>query len=81
MSCDAAIAGRTTWLPLMSRNNATRLETAFTVSIEAREGVTTGISGMIELKQFQLLLIQRKVEMISFHQDTYFLSWLEMEVL
>ena len=31
-------------LPLMSRNNETRLETAFTVSIEAREGVTTGIS-------------------------------------
>ena len=31
-------------LPLMSQNNATRLETAFTVSIEAREGVTTGIS-------------------------------------
>ena len=31
-------------LQLMSRNNATRLETAFTVSIEAREGVTTGIS-------------------------------------
>ena len=31
-------------LPLMSRSNASRLETAFTVSIEAREGVTTGIS-------------------------------------
>lgn len=31
-------------LPLMSRNNGTRHETAFTVSIEAREGVTTGIS-------------------------------------
>jgi len=31
-------------LALMSRNNGTRHETAFTVSIEAREGVTTGIS-------------------------------------
>ncbi|WP_336961865.1 3,4-dihydroxy-2-butanone-4-phosphate synthase [Sphingobium aquiterrae] len=31
-------------LNLMSRNNGTRHETAFTVSIEAREGVTTGIS-------------------------------------
>ncbi len=31
-------------LQLMSRNNGTRHETAFTVSIEAREGVTTGIS-------------------------------------
>ena len=31
-------------LELMSRKNRTRHETAFTVSIEAREGVTTGIS-------------------------------------
>jgi 3,4-dihydroxy 2-butanone 4-phosphate synthase/GTP cyclohydrolase II len=31
-------------LPLMARNNGTRHQTAFTVSIEAREGVTTGIS-------------------------------------
>lgn len=31
-------------LDLMSRNNGTRHSTAFTVSIEARDGVTTGIS-------------------------------------
>jgi 3,4-dihydroxy 2-butanone 4-phosphate synthase/GTP cyclohydrolase II len=31
-------------LELMSRNNGTQFETAFTVSIEARDGVTTGIS-------------------------------------
>ncbi len=31
-------------LPLMAQKNGTRLQTAFTVSIEAREGVTTGIS-------------------------------------
>src|SRR4051812_7669504 len=31
-------------LPLMARQNASRLRTAFTVSIEAREGITTGIS-------------------------------------
>jgi 3,4-dihydroxy 2-butanone 4-phosphate synthase / GTP cyclohydrolase II len=31
-------------LGLMSQNNRTRHQTAFTVSIEAREGVTTGIS-------------------------------------
>ncbi len=31
-------------LPLMSTNNSSRHETAFTTSIEAREGVTTGIS-------------------------------------
>ena len=31
-------------LPLMAQTNGTRHQTAFTVSIEAREGVTTGIS-------------------------------------
>ncbi|MEO5336052.1 MAG: 3,4-dihydroxy-2-butanone-4-phosphate synthase [Magnetospirillum sp. WYHS-4] len=31
-------------LPLMARHNESRHETAFTVSIEAREGVSTGIS-------------------------------------
>ena len=31
-------------LPLMAQTNASRLQTAFTVSIEAVEGVTTGIS-------------------------------------
>lgn len=31
-------------LPMMAKNNASRHSTAFTVSIEAREGVTTGIS-------------------------------------
>ena len=31
-------------LPLMAQNNGSRHSTAFTVSIEAREGVTTGIS-------------------------------------
>jgi 3,4-dihydroxy 2-butanone 4-phosphate synthase / GTP cyclohydrolase II len=31
-------------LPLMAHGNESRLSTAFTVSIEAREGVTTGIS-------------------------------------
>jgi len=31
-------------LPMMSSNNASKFETAFTVSVEAREGTTTGIS-------------------------------------
>ena len=31
-------------LPMMAVNNSSRHETAFTVSIEAREGVSTGIS-------------------------------------
>ncbi len=35
---------RTLELPMMAMHNSSRHETAFTVSIEAREGVTTGIS-------------------------------------
>jgi len=35
---------KTLGLPPMSRSNGMRMETAFTTSIEAREGVTTGIS-------------------------------------
>jgi 3,4-dihydroxy 2-butanone 4-phosphate synthase/GTP cyclohydrolase II len=31
-------------LPMMATNNSSRFETAFTVSVEAREGTTTGIS-------------------------------------
>ena len=31
-------------LPLMSRTNKSRMQTAFTISIEARHGITTGIS-------------------------------------
>ena len=40
----AADRVRALGLPLMSRHNGTRHETAFTVSIEAKDGVTTGIS-------------------------------------
>ena len=31
-------------LPLMSPNNKSRMQTAFTISIEAKRGITTGIS-------------------------------------
>ncbi|MDA0901808.1 MAG: 3,4-dihydroxy-2-butanone-4-phosphate synthase, partial [Proteobacteria bacterium] len=37
-------------LPLMSMNNKSRFQTAFTVSIEAKEGVTTGISAQDRAK-------------------------------
>ena len=44
--CLALTAGRvkTLGLPPMTRTNRSRMETAFTTSIEAREGVETGIS-------------------------------------
>ena len=43
LSLDSKIADRLN-LPLMVYNNESRFQTAFTVSIEARHGVTTGIS-------------------------------------
>lgn len=44
--CLAMTEARVEWLglPLMARHNQSRHSTAFTISIEAREGVTTGIS-------------------------------------
>ncbi|MEQ8331749.1 3,4-dihydroxy-2-butanone-4-phosphate synthase [Nisaea sp.] len=43
-------------LPLMAANNGTRHETAFTVSIEAREGVTTGISAHDRARTVQVAI-------------------------
>ncbi|MGE5506438.1 MAG: 3,4-dihydroxy-2-butanone-4-phosphate synthase [Actinomycetota bacterium] len=40
----------------MSTNNGTRMETAFTVSIEAREGVTTGISAADRARTVQVAI-------------------------
>ena len=43
-------------LPLMSHDNISRHETAFTVSIEAREGVTTGISAADRARTIQVAI-------------------------
>ncbi|NQW53526.1 MAG: 3,4-dihydroxy-2-butanone-4-phosphate synthase [Rhodospirillales bacterium] len=43
-------------LPLMAQNNGTRHQTAFTVSIEAREGVTTGISAADRARTVQVAI-------------------------
>ncbi len=41
-------------LPLMVRDNTSRFETAFTVSIDARDGVTTGISAHDRARTIQV---------------------------
>ena len=43
-------------LPLMSRHNASRHQTAFTVSVEAREGVSTGISAPDRARSVQVAI-------------------------
>jgi 3,4-dihydroxy 2-butanone 4-phosphate synthase/GTP cyclohydrolase II len=45
-------------LPLMSRDSRTRLGTAFTLSIEAREGVTTGISAADRARTIQVAVAE-----------------------
>ena len=43
-------------LPMMATRNSSRHETAFTVSIEAREGVTTGISAHDRAKTIEVAI-------------------------
>lgn len=43
-------------LPLMAQQNGTRHQTAFTVSIEAREGITTGISAADRARTIQVAI-------------------------
>jgi 3,4-dihydroxy 2-butanone 4-phosphate synthase/GTP cyclohydrolase II len=46
-------------LPLMAASNSSRHETAFTISIEAREGVTTGISAHDRARTVAVAIDQR----------------------
>jgi 3,4-dihydroxy 2-butanone 4-phosphate synthase/GTP cyclohydrolase II len=51
---------KTLQIPLMSNNNATQYHTNFTVSIEAREGVTTGISAHDRAKTIAIAIDDTK---------------------
>jgi 3,4-dihydroxy 2-butanone 4-phosphate synthase / GTP cyclohydrolase II len=43
-------------LPLMSPNNKSRMQTAFTISIEAKRGITTGISAQDRAKTIKVAI-------------------------
>jgi 3,4-dihydroxy 2-butanone 4-phosphate synthase / GTP cyclohydrolase II len=43
-------------LPMMAQGNESRLSTAFTISIEAREGITTGISAADRARTIQVAI-------------------------
>ena len=47
-------------LPLMSSINKSRMQTAFTVSIEATKGITTGISAQDRAKTIKVQSIQKQ---------------------
>ena len=54
-------------LPLMSPNNKSRLQTAFTISIEARKGITAGISAQDRAKTIKTAINPkvRKTDIVS----------------
>jgi 3,4-dihydroxy 2-butanone 4-phosphate synthase / GTP cyclohydrolase II len=54
-------------LPLMSPVNKSRMQTAFTVSIEARKGITTGISAHDRAKTIKVAInpISKKKDIVS----------------
>ena len=45
-------------LPLMSQINKSRMQTAFTVSIEAKKGISTGISAFDRAKTIKVAIIK-----------------------
>ncbi|MDX1950203.1 MAG: 3,4-dihydroxy-2-butanone-4-phosphate synthase, partial [Rickettsiales bacterium] len=49
-------------LPLMAQSNKSRHHTAFTISIEAREGVTTGISASDRAKTIEVAIDKSKTK-------------------
>ena len=54
-------------LPLMSPNNKSRMQTAFTISIEAKRGITTGISAQDRAKTIKIAINPkvRKSDIVS----------------
>ena len=56
----------------MSPINQSRNKTAFTVSIEAKKGITTGISAKDRAKTIKIASKKNVKKMILFHQDMFF---------
>ena len=60
-------------LPLMNPKNKKNDLTAFTVSIEAKKGITTGISALDRAHTISVAINNNKNKMILFTQDMCFL--------
>ena len=59
-------------LSLMSPINKSRNKTAFTISIEAKKGITTGISARDRARTIKIAAKKMSIKMRLFHQDMYF---------
>ena len=66
-------------LPLMSSKNKSRMQTAFTISIEARKGITTGISAQDRAKTIKIAINPKVKKVKLFLLAMFFHWWLEME--
>ena len=60
-------------LPLMSRTNKSRMQTAFTISIEAKKGISTGISAYDRAKTIRVAIRPSTKKKILYHQVMCFL--------
>ena len=60
-------------LSLMSPVNMSRNKTAFTISIEAKKGITTGISAKDRARTIKIASKKMLIKMILFHQVMFFL--------
>ena len=75
-------------LSLMSPINQSRNKTAFTISIEAKKGITTGISAKDRAKTIKVASKKMQIKKILFRQVIYFQLlqkmvgyWLEQDTL
>ena len=59
-------------LPLMSSINKSRMQTAFTISIEAKKVLQLGSLHKTEQKQLKLQLIQKLKKVKLYLQDMFF---------
>ena len=59
-------------LPLMSSVNKSRMQTAFTVSIEAKKGITTGISAQDRAKTIKTAINPKVKKKILYLQVMFF---------
>ena len=66
-------------LSLMSPINQSRNKTAFTISIEAKKGITTGISAKDRAKTIKVASKKMQIKKILFRQVIYFQLLQKME--
>ena len=59
-------------LPLMSSLNKARMQTAFTISIEAKKGITTGISAFDRARTIKTAIKKNSRKKILYHLDMFF---------